>query len=578
MKVNAEVLFSGLRRRQLSWKSSVALVLFILATTVLGAGRSEQNQSDGSADDLLVAGGTVIDGTGRAPQERTSILVRDGRVLQVGGEEQLRRLSASPRILDAAGLYVLPGLIDSHVHYGDWGARLYLNHGVTSAFDIGNQTEWIIAQREGIRRKKIEGPRLFTTGNHLNGPPQAPGEARAGDTGGWATFVTDGPTARAAAERLVEQGVDAFKIQERLSEDSLRAIVAVAEARNIPVVGHTVNARDAALLGIRFVEHMRPIIRATVPDHGTASGERAAGDNPGDEAMDESRYGELIDLLVAEGVHINPTVFLAYLQVSRHREAYRAEDLALFPTLVSVPEYLKQRWLDYYSRKADEQTRTGYQKVARFLVEFVKRGGRLLSGTDSGRRLIPGLSLHREMELLVEAGISPLEVIRATTQYPAEFLGKQEEVGTIQAGRTADFLIVQGDPLSDISNTRRIAHVVKGGVIVDRSSHVYKNPIPRPVTEEVPPVLHTIEPVQFLQGEQGAHLVLKGEEFVPDSLVRIAGHTLSAVLLADSSLKVDVPSEITASIGTYPVSVFNPLPGGGTSNMRHFFVNFRYED
>lgn len=574
--MKGELLFSRLRRGQLPQKAGIAMAVLMLATDASKAGQPQRNQSGGAGSDLLIAGGTVIDGTGRAPQQRTAILVRNGRVLQVGTEEQLRRLSPNPRILDAAGLFVLPGLIDSHVHYGDWGVRLYLNYGVTTVFDIGNQTEWILAQRKGIRLGKIEGPRVYTTGNHLNGPPAAPGEARAGDLGGWATFVTDGPSARAAAERLAEQGVDAFKIQERLSESSLRAIVAVAETRKMPVVGHTVNARDAALLGVRFVEHMRPIIRATVPERGAAASVRAAGDNPGDSAMDESRYGELIDLLVSKGVHINPTVFLAYLQVSRHRDAYRTEDVALFPTLESVPEYLKRRWLDYYTRTDDEQTRAGYQKVARFLVQFVERGGRLLSGTDSGRRLIPGLSLHREMELLVEAGISPLEVIRATTQYPAEFLGKQEEIGTIQPGRAADFLIVQADPLRDISNTRRIAHVVKDGVLVDRSSHIYENPIPRPVTEEVPPALHTIEPVQFLQGEQRAQLVLKGEDFVPGSQVRIGGYTVTPVLLADGSLRVDVPREITASVGTYPVSVFNPLPGGGTSNMRHFFVNFPY--
>lgn len=560
-------------RQQMLRKSGVASVLLVLACGAFAASPSERTEPQGSEGDLLITGATVIDGTGRPPQVGTAILVRDGRVLQVGSDKQLRQQSGTARILDASGLYVLPGLIDSHVHYGDWGVRLYLNYGVTTVIDIGNQTEWAVAQREGIRSGKIEGPRLFTTGNHLNGPPAAPGETRAGDTGGWATFVSDGPTARAAAEQLAAQGVDGFKIQERLSEDSLRAIVATAETRKIPVVGHTVNARDAARLGIRFVEHMRPIIRATTPERGAAS-DRAAGDNPGDDAMDESRYGELIDLLVAERVHINPTVFLAYLQVSRHRDAYKKEDLALFPTLEGVPEYLKQRWLEYYDRKADEPTKTGHRKVSRFLVQFVERGGRLLSGTDSGRRLIPGLSLHREMELLVEAGISPLEVIRATTQYPAEFFGKQEELGTIQPGRAADFLIVQGDPLRDISNTRRISHVVKAGKVIDRSSHVYKNPLPRPVTEEASPVLHSIRPVTFVEGERNGQLVLTGSDFVPGTIVRIGDHTLPSALLADGSLRVQVPREVTASVGTYPVSVFNPLPGAGASNTRYFFVNF----
>lgn len=541
------------------WGLTVAVLL------VSGAIAASARQPQSPGQSVLVRGGTLIDGTGSAPKRDTAVFIEGGRIREIGPSEQLTRKHNNARVVDATGKYVLPGLIDSHIHYAGWETPMYPYFGVTSVFDLGNLSEWIVAQRDATNSGRIPGARLWTTGNHLNGPAKPGDEVRAADLAGWIHIVHDRQSTLDAIDVLLSNHVDGFKIQERLSDESLKTVIAVARERHMPIVGHVTNAHDAALLGVKFIEHMFPIARAT-----SSKGLRA-----GDKDMQPEMFDELITLLVKERVVVNPTLLLPYAGVSRHRSGWMTEDQALFPKLKNVPQYLKDGWLNPFNLDATEvgDKTAGFKKASEFLSRFVKAGGMVLTGTDAGRRNIPGLSLHQEMEILVEAGLSPMDAIKGTTLYPARFFGKEEDLGTVEVSKRGDLLVIDGDPLADISNTKKIAVVVHDGNVIDRSFD-YKNPMPRPVTDELTPIVESVTPMKMTQGQPNAVLTLRGQNFTPDTIVLVDSTPLPWKRDANGSLLVTLPATFLQSVSTHSVSVRNPWPGGGQSNQRYFFVNY----
>ncbi len=543
-----------------------AAAAIVCATVVAASVALSAGQGAPVSRALLIKGGTLIDGTGAPARPSTAVLVSGSTIKEVGPSDALAAANKGATVIDATGKYVLPGLIDQHVHYVGWETAMYPYYGVTTVYDLGNLTEWIVAQRDDTNAGLIPGPRLYTPGNHLNGPAKSGDEIRAADFAGWVHIVTDRPSTLAAIDTLLSHHVDALKIQERLSEESLKTIVEAANEHHLPIVGHVTNARTAAEMGIKFIEHMYPIARAT----------SAKGLKAGDADMEPEKFDDLIALFVQKGVFVNPTLMLDYAGVSRHREEWLKEDAALGPQLKNVRQYLKEGWIDFcYTVKPgrEAQTKEGFRKASEFLTRFVKAGGIVLTGTDAGRRNVPGLSLHQEMEILVEAGLSPMDVIKGSTIYAARFFGKEREIGSVEAGKNADLLILDGDPLANIANTRKIAYVVHNGQVVKRSLD-YKNPLPRPVSDEPAPILLSDLPFRFVQGQKDAVLTLTGKNFIPDSLVQFGSEQLTPTRQADGSLRVTVPAALVAKVGTYPVSVVNPWPAGGQSNTRYFMVDF----
>ena len=510
---------------------------------------------------LIVRGGTLIDGTGAPPRPNSAILVEGDRITQVGAAADM----AGATVIDATGKFILPGLIDSHAHYNGWDATLHPYWGVTTIFDLGNLTEWIVAQRAAIADGHIPGPRLFSTGNHINGPPR-PGEPiLAADFAGWIHIVQDRASTLEALETLRGHGVDALKIHYRLDDESLRTILEFAATHDLPVVGHVKSAREAAGMGIRFIEHMDPVVYDTAADPA----------RPREREMRPDRFGDVIDTLVDRKVYLNPTLLYTAQAISRHRGEWLAQDREGLPALTSVPDFLKERWIDRYTLgdAAARDERANFEKVSLFLRQFVERGGMLLSGSNAGRAMQPGRSLHREMRLLAEAGVPPMEIIKATTVYPARFYGMERDLGTVEAGRKADLLILDADPLADIANTERIAHVIRNGRPVERTV-TFTNPFPRPVSDEPTPVIESVAPLRFTRGQAPAALRISGRDFFVGSTVSIDGREVPARRLDDRTLEVTVPAAVLSAVGTYRIVVTAALPAGGPSNARYFFVDF----
>ena len=199
------------------------------------------------------------------------------------------------------------------------------------------------------------------------------------------------------------------------------------------------------------------------------------------------------------------------------------------------------------------------------------------------RSLSPGISLHRDMELLVMAGLTPMQAIQAATKTGAAYLGKEKELGTVEAGKLADVVIVNGDPLTDIAQTRRVDTVIKDGEVLDTSYHAwFSDLMPRPYGQDFygypVPNLERISPVAGSEKDSEVVLILKGKGFFPTSVVHFGATPIPTQYLSPLELVAKIPSRALRG-GTVPVCVVNPKPyqlrhRGGTSNPLSFVVRF----
>jgi hypothetical protein len=220
--------------------------------------------------------------------------------------------------------------------------------------------------------------------------------------------------------------------------------------------------------------------------------------------------------------------------------------------------------------------------MGEFICQLVQAGGNVVTGTDAPA-VLPGISLHRDMELLVIAGLSPMQALQAATKVGAAYLGKEKELGTIEPGKLADLVVIDGDPLKDITHTRRIDAVIKDGEVVDTSYHPWFSELmPRPFGQDFygypVPSLERISPVAGCETDGEIVLHLKGKGFFPTSLVRFGDTPLPTHYVSPGELVAEIPAHALRG-GTVPVWVINPKPyqlrhRGGTSYPLSFVVRF----
>jgi len=394
------------------------------------------------ADQLLVSGGTLIDGTGGPPLENAQILIRDQRIERVGRFPA----PAGARVIDARGKWVTPGFIDLHFHNEKSTdlAPLFLAHGVTSVRDPGNWNENFEPLKALLRERKLPGPRLFLCGPHLDGEgPAYPNDA----------VVIRGPEeARLQTRRQIAAGATAIKVYFRLPLDSIRAVVEEAHRHNVPVTAHLeiVNPIDAIQAGVDGIEHITSLGLALIPPPDAERYRQAVLANNSARQMgryrmwasidfDSPRVAELLRVIAARKTFVDPN-----LAVFERREGDKGEDV---PLMVRATANMKR------------------------MVGLIHRAsGRIVVGSHSNVPHAPrGWAYHREMEMLVESGLSPMDALVAATRTGAEFLGRDRELGTIEPGKLADLLVLDANPLESISNTRKVAMVLVGGATVPAS-------------------------------------------------------------------------------------------------------------
>jgi len=450
---------------------------------------------------LVVRGATLIDGTGRRPIENTSIVIRDDVIVGIETESK-RDWPEGVQVIDARGKFVIPGLWDSHIHIGgsagglvspeefspqqmelNW--RAYLYNGVTAIFDAGGAKDSMLEWRKSEREGSLLGPRVFAAGPGFTAPGGHPaGTIYAGMD--WlveqATRQVDDPdSARQKVREVVADGVDAIKtlyddvggMVPKLSLDVLRAITDEAHEQGKRVFVHVQNARDAidALnAGADGIEHM---VRA-----------------------DESGWDEALEIAARKGAFWTAT--LAVMEALE-----RMGDMAYFQDYETegsvsqvVLESIRQVWQD---------AGTDWLKRLEPCLESLGRarelGVKVVLGTDAGNPAVfHGLSVHRELELMVKAGYSPMEAIIAATGNAAEKLGLEAKLGTLEEGKAADLLVLSADPLADIRNTRKIEVLIKRGTVYRREDLAIKPGEPCPARQE-PPAEEPAPPEAPVAGE-----------------------------------------------------------------------------
>ena len=414
---------------------------------------------------LVLEGGTLIDGTGRPPVSDAVVLVEGSRINAVGTRGQVKYPS-NATVITLNGRTILPGLIDGHVHLRDWQVPMFLPYGVTTIADIHNDTAWSIAQREALRSGKMIGPRLYVSGARVTGPLGPP------TTDG--SYVRDVAEARAYVRSLAKAGVDHIKVDLTITDDQLRAVIEEGRAAGLKVLGHTQNIKSAVDMGMKHMEHMDTMARALLVQEGKDP--QPAGTTP-EAAVNPKLFPPLIDYLVKQGVYINPTLVLMW---GGNTERWRdqralAEKLATDPNLAFVPADAKLTWT------TAPRSRAGYTNIAEFLKKYSDAGGKVLAATDTGiTGIIPGLSLHYEMQMLTDMGIPPMKALQGATLWAAEVIGREKDLGSIQVGKLADFTIIEGNPLADIGVTKNVRMVIKGGEVMKTTyDPKWVNPIPR---------------------------------------------------------------------------------------------------
>jgi imidazolonepropionase-like amidohydrolase len=415
---------------------------------------------------LVLEGGTLIDGTGKAPMANAVIVVDGNRIKTVGVKGQVS-YPANANVIRLDGRTILPGLIDGHVHLRDYQVPMFLPYGVTTIADIHNDTAWSIAQREALKSGRIKGPRLFVSGARVTGPLGPP------TTDG--SYVRDVEEARAYVRKLKAAGVDHIKVDLTITDEQLRAVIEESKAAGLPLLGHTRNIKKAVDMGFRHMEHTDTMARALLEQEGKQIPNGVAPES----LVDPKLFPPLIEYFVKQGVYVNPTLVLVWgASTDRARDwTAAAREAVKDPGLAFIPASAKEAWV-----REPGRPRAGYANVKEFLQKYSAAGGKVLAATDTGccEQIVPGLSLHEEMQALTDVGIPPMKALQGATLWAAEVLGQQKDLGSVEPGKLADLTIVEGNPLADITAARHVRLVIKDGAVMDTTYDAHwVNPIPR---------------------------------------------------------------------------------------------------
>src|ERR1041385_7086736 len=253
---------------------------------------------------VVLEGGTLIDGTGRNPISDAVVVIEGNRIKSVGTKGQVSYPS-NARVINTDGKTILPGLVDGHVHldiyFPSYMPQMLLHYGVTTMADLNNDTDWILLQRDLLNSGKSRGPRMFVSGEALDGPTSVTNT----DERVVVHSLKTPEEARAQVRSLVAKGVDMVKTNYTLTFDQLAAIMDEAKKANLPVVGHTRNMRKAAELGHKYMEHMNTVAWALLDDDMGYERWQREGFTP-ERGMDTSKCAARVNFMVRHGVLIDP--------------------------------------------------------------------------------------------------------------------------------------------------------------------------------------------------------------------------------------------------------------------------------
>jgi Amidohydrolase family len=412
---------------------------------------------------LALIHATVIDATGAAAKPDMTVLVSGDRIVALGKTGTVR-VPDGAQLVDATGRFVIPGLWDMHVHLGSYedGKKTltkFARYGILGVRDMASSVDDILRLRAEMKEPGVGGSRIVAAGPILQGPLpfRLPPMVR--------TVAT--PTeARSTVDELMRQGVDFIKVGDTIERDAYFAVADESKRLGIPFSGHLpviITAAEASRAGQRSIEHFGSAgfhgvliacstqeteLSAYVQEALAAA--RAGGPSPDTkmyradfltrlvETYDNKRAAALFSLFAKNGTWNVPTLAALQSVWESKRDSMSAADHA-----------------------AGEKVR---QKDAEMLTAMRRAGVKILAGTDVPVGEVA--PLHEELVLLAKAGLTPMEALQSATRNAAEFLGRLRAEGTIERGKLANLVVLDANPLTDISNTRRVSAVVRSGKLV----------------------------------------------------------------------------------------------------------------
>jgi imidazolonepropionase-like amidohydrolase len=433
---------------------------------------------------LALTHATVIDCTGRPAQPDVTVVVSDGRITAMGRSGDLHP-PTNAVVVDATGKYLIPGLWDMHVHWYDKDyLPLFLANGVTGIrlmLGAPMHHEW----RREIEAGKLAGPRLFIASPIVDGPkPVWPGSITAGS-------ASEG---RQAVLKVKQDGADFVKVYSVLPREAYFAIADETKKQGISFAGHVpigVSVEEASAAGQKSIEHLSGILTGCSSEEARLlESERAsfaglmATNDPISALTEVRRQGalalETYSQPKAEALFAllksNHTWQCPTLVVLRN---IRYEDEASVTNdsrVKYLPRAIRGSWepsLDFRLKtRTREDVALGkrvYPKEIEIVGAMQRAGVEMLAGTDTlNPYCFPGFSLHDELGLLVQAGLTPMQALQAATRNAARFMGREQELGTIEPGKVADMVLLDANPLEAIGNTRKISALVYGGRLFGR--------------------------------------------------------------------------------------------------------------
>lgn len=445
----------------------------VCALAVLGLNGSAQSSSSSL---LIIRDVTVIDVTGGPVQAHRTVVVRNGKIEEIGSAAGGTDAKMPGTQVDGTGKFLIPGLWDMHVHmvFGDWFPRgkevtlpLFVANGITGVRDMGGELEILQQWRKEIAAGKLVGPRMVISGPMLDGPkPRFPSSIA----------ITTPEDGRRAVDDLKLRGADFVKLQSLIPREAVFAIAEEAHKQGITFVGHvpdSVRASEASNAGQKSFEHLIGIFEgsSSLEDEflkGSKNETRFLA------TYDPARAAVLFSLLAKNHTWQCPT-----LVWERGGNLIDQTDFAHDTRARYVPAYWKhvtwKRFTEEIERDYntdDLATRKRFVEKELEVVNSMHHAGvQFLAGTDTppGVYIFPGFSLHEELQRFVAAGFTPLEALQTATLNPARFLGMDDRLGTIEPGKFADLVLLDANPLEDIRNTQKIAGVVANGRYFSRA-------------------------------------------------------------------------------------------------------------
>jgi imidazolonepropionase-like amidohydrolase len=440
--------------------------------TFAGAGAAAGAQSP-SAKVLIIHDVTVIDATGAAAQPHRTVIVRDGKIEEIGSS----MAQTLPGVhVNGSGKFLIPGLWDMHVHmvFGSWFPRgkeitlpLFIANGITGVRDMGGDLETLQQWRREIVAGTVIGPRMWISGPMLDGPqPRFPSSIA----------IATPDDGRRAVDDLKRRGADFIKLQSLIPREAVFAIADEARKQGISFVGHVpdaVRAAEASNAGQKSFEHLIGIFEGSSPlEDEFLKGPKAEGKFLS--TYDPARAAALFALLAKNHTWQCPT-----LVWERGGNLIDETDFDRDERAKYVPAYWKDvTWKRFTDQIMHEFNTDDLATRKRFVAKELevvnamhKAGVQFLAGTDTppGVYVFPGFSLHEELQRFVAAGFTPMEALQTATLNPAKFLGMEDKLGTIEKGKLADLVLLDANPLDNIRNTQKIAGVVANGRYFSRA-------------------------------------------------------------------------------------------------------------